>query len=180
MSKLGFDLLVMALKTAVVCEVFRLMVEAEEGRVAIRIGFVLNVAEEIKIVFELSADKIELFGSVKADVSVECLSGFKFVNALTSITLLRYRIDTLLDHCALYRWLVEDKLEQFCQVLVCLGSSLVLISAKIDRHVFSELVNQKGVVVFEHIDKPSDPLVPLNWKSFTEILLAGQTVTANI
>jgi len=93
---------------------------------------------------------------------------------------LRGGIDTMLYYCALDRWLVEDKLEQLCQVSVGMSCSLVFIAAEIEGYVISELVNQKGVVLFENIDKPSNPLVPLNWKGLTEILFASQAVTAQI
>ena len=56
LSELGHDLLVMALKTVVVCEVFRCMVEAEERSVVGRVGVVLYLAEEVEVVFQLGAN----------------------------------------------------------------------------------------------------------------------------
>ena len=96
MSELGYDFLVVALKTVVVCKVFRFMVEAEERCVVAGIGVVLYVAEKVEVVFQLGANVLQLFGSVKADVSVKCLNGFKFVDAMTCERFLRGGVDTML------------------------------------------------------------------------------------
>jgi len=50
MSELGYDFLVVALKTVVVCKVFRFMVEAEERCVVAGVGVVLYVAEKVEVV----------------------------------------------------------------------------------------------------------------------------------
>ena len=56
MSELGYDSLVMALKTVVVCKVFRCMVEAEERSVVGGVGVVSYVAKEVEVVFQLGAN----------------------------------------------------------------------------------------------------------------------------
>jgi hypothetical protein len=96
----------MSLVTLVYSEIFGLIVIVEKGCIVCWVGFVRNVAEEVEEVFKLGADELKLLGRIKADVSVECLSGFKFIDALISIRLFRDLIYAMLNYCALDRWLV--------------------------------------------------------------------------
>ena len=116
--------------------------------VIVYVSIVLDVAEEVQEVFELSLQEVHLSIIVEGSITVQSLRRFQLVEALFLKSVLRYLIDATLEDCALDAWLVKDETEDICQNFLRVGCR-VFVPNEVDRDVGSQLLDDVVVIVAE-------------------------------